>query len=46
VQRQVADDDLVSGGPAQLAHQAIVIEPHTRARFPVYLSIEVGWQKR
>jgi hypothetical protein len=26
VQGQVADDDLVAGGPAQLARQAVVIE--------------------
>jgi hypothetical protein len=34
VQRQVADDDLVGGGSAQLACQAIVIEPHTGVRLP------------
>jgi hypothetical protein len=34
VQRQVADDDLVGGGPAQLARQAIVVESHTRVRLP------------
>jgi hypothetical protein len=27
VQQQVADDDLVGGGSAQLAHQAVVAEP-------------------
>jgi hypothetical protein len=32
VQRQVADDDLVGGGSAQLACQAIVVEPHTGVR--------------
>jgi hypothetical protein len=42
VQRQVTDDDLVGGGPAQLACQAIVIEPHTRVCFPCVLVIEVG----
>jgi hypothetical protein len=47
VQRQVADDDLIGGGSAQLACQAIVVEPHTRGSVsPVYLSIEVGWRKR
>jgi hypothetical protein len=34
VQWQVANDDLVGGGPAQLACQALVIEPHTRVRLP------------
>jgi hypothetical protein len=34
VQRHPADDDLVGGGSAQLACQAIVIEPHTGIRFP------------
>jgi hypothetical protein len=46
LQRQVAHGDFVGGGPAQLARQAIVVEPHTRVRLPVYLSIEVGWRKR
>jgi hypothetical protein len=34
VQWQVADDDLIGGGPAQLACQAVVVEPHTRVRLP------------
>jgi hypothetical protein len=34
VQHQVADDDLVGGGAAQLACQAVVIEPHTRICLP------------
>jgi hypothetical protein len=35
VQGQVTDDDLVSGGSAQLACQAVVIEPYTWVRLPV-----------
>jgi hypothetical protein len=31
---QVADDDLVAGGSAQLACQTIVVEPYTRVRLP------------
>jgi hypothetical protein len=46
VQWQVADDDLVGGGSAQLARQTIVIEPYTGSVSPVYLSIDVGWRKR
>jgi hypothetical protein len=34
VQRQVADDDFVGGATAQLARQAIVVEPYTRVRLP------------
>jgi hypothetical protein len=34
VPRQVADDDLVGGGSAQLACQAVVVEPYTGVRFP------------
>jgi hypothetical protein len=37
VQRQVADDDLVGGGSAQLARQAVVVEPHTGTRLPCVL---------
>jgi hypothetical protein len=37
VQGQVADDDLVAGGPAQLASQAVVVEPHAGVRLPVVL---------
>jgi hypothetical protein len=37
---------LVGGGSAQLAHQAIVIEPYTMSVSPMYLSIDVGWRKR
>jgi hypothetical protein len=37
VQGQVADDDLVVGGPAQLARQAVVVEPHAGIRLPVVL---------
>jgi hypothetical protein len=45
VQWQVADDDLVGGGFAQLTCQAIVLEPYTRVRLPVYLTMDVGWRK-
>jgi uncharacterized membrane protein len=34
VQRQVADDDLVGGGSAQLACQAVVVEPYAGVRLP------------
>jgi hypothetical protein len=34
VERQVTDDHFVSGGTAQLARQAIVVEPYTRVRLP------------
>jgi hypothetical protein len=34
VQRQVADDHFVSGGTAQLAGQAVIVEPHARVRLP------------
>jgi hypothetical protein len=34
VQRQVADDDFVGGGSAQLACQAVVVEPYTGVRLP------------
>jgi hypothetical protein len=34
---QVADDDLVTGGPAQLARQTVIVEPYTGVRFPVVL---------
>jgi hypothetical protein len=37
VQRHVADDDLVGGGPTQLACQAIVVYPHTRVCLPCVL---------
>jgi hypothetical protein len=37
VQGEVADDDLVTGGPAHLARQAVVVEPHTGIRLPVVL---------
>jgi hypothetical protein len=37
VQQQVADDDLVGGGSAQLAHQAVVVEPYAGVRLPVVL---------
>jgi hypothetical protein len=46
VQRQVADDDLIGGGSAQLTCQAIVVEPYTGVRLPVYLTMDVGWRKR
>jgi hypothetical protein len=35
VQGQVADDDLITGGPAQLARQAVIVEPYTGVRFPI-----------
>jgi hypothetical protein len=34
---QVADDDLVGGGAAQLARQVIIIEPYSRVRLPCVL---------
>jgi hypothetical protein len=34
VQQQVADDHFVGGGAAQLAGQAVVVEPHTRVCVP------------
>jgi hypothetical protein len=34
---QVAYDDLVAGGPARLARQAVVVEPHAGIRLPVVL---------
>jgi hypothetical protein len=37
VQGEVTDDNLVGGGSAQLARQAVVIEPHTGVRLPVVL---------
>jgi hypothetical protein len=37
VQGQVADDDLVAGGPAQLARQTVVVEPHAGIRLPIVL---------
>jgi hypothetical protein len=42
VQRQVADDGLVGGGSAQLACQAIVVEPHTGVRLPRVLVDQRG----
>jgi hypothetical protein len=42
VQRQVADDHFISGCIAQLAGQAVIVEPHSRVCLPMYLSIEVG----
>jgi hypothetical protein len=35
VQRQVADDDFVGGGSAQLACQAVVVEPYAGVHLPV-----------
>jgi hypothetical protein len=46
VQQQVADDDLIGGGPAQLARQAVVVEPYAVSVSLLYLSIDVGWLKR
>jgi hypothetical protein len=37
VQGEVADDDLVTGGPAQLARKAVVVEPYAGVCFPVVL---------
>jgi hypothetical protein len=37
VQGEVADDDLVTGGSAQLARKAVIVEPHTGVRLPVVL---------
>jgi hypothetical protein len=46
VQGQVTDDDLVGDGSAQLACQAVVVEPYAGVRPPLYFSIDVGWRKR
>jgi hypothetical protein len=35
VQGEVTDDNLVGGGPAQLARQAVVVEPYAGVRLPV-----------
>jgi hypothetical protein len=35
VQRQVTDEDFVGGGPAQLARQAIVVEPYAGVCLPI-----------
>jgi hypothetical protein len=45
VQRQVVDDDLIGGGSAQLACQAIVVAPHTRVRLPCVLVDRRGLAK-
>jgi hypothetical protein len=37
VQRKVTDDHFISGGTSQLARQAIVVQPYTRARLPLVL---------
>jgi hypothetical protein len=42
VQRQVADDDLVGGGAAQLVRQAVVVEPDMRIRLPCVLDDRCG----
>jgi hypothetical protein len=42
VQRQVADDHLVGGGSAQLACQAVVVEPYTGVRLPRVLDDRRG----
>jgi hypothetical protein len=46
VQGQVADDEFIGGGSAQLACQAVVVEPYAGSVSPLYLSIDVGWRKR
>jgi hypothetical protein len=35
MQGEVADDNLVGGGPAQLTRQAVVVEPYAGVRLPV-----------
>jgi hypothetical protein len=42
VQGEVADDNLVAGGSAQLTRQAVVVEPHTGVRLPVVLDDHRG----
>jgi hypothetical protein len=42
VQGEVADDNLVAGGPAQLTCQTVVVEPHTGVRLPVVLDDRRG----
>jgi hypothetical protein len=42
VQVEVTDDDLVGGGPAQLACQEVVIEPYAGVRLPVVLVDRCG----
>jgi hypothetical protein len=42
MQGEVTDDNLVGGGPAQLAHQAVVVEPHAGVRLPVVLDDRRG----
>jgi hypothetical protein len=37
MQGEVADDNLVAGGSAQLTLQAVVVEPHTGIRHPIVL---------
>jgi hypothetical protein len=37
VQGEVADDNLVASGPAQLTCQTVDVEPHTGVRLPVVL---------
>jgi hypothetical protein len=37
VQRQVANEDFISGGPTQLARRAVVVEPYAGVRLPVVL---------
>jgi hypothetical protein len=46
VQRQVADDDLVGGGSAQLTCQEVVVEPYAGVCLPCVLVDRVGWRKR
>jgi hypothetical protein len=42
VQGEVADDDLIAGGPAELTCQAVVIELYTGVRLPVVLDDSRG----
>jgi hypothetical protein len=42
VQGEVADDNLVAGGSAQLTCQTVVVEPHMGVRLPVVLDDRRG----
>jgi hypothetical protein len=45
VQGYVTDDDLVGGGSAQLARQAVVVEPYTGVCLPVLFVNRLGLAK-
>jgi hypothetical protein len=42
VQGEVADDNLVVGGPVHLTCQTVVVEPHAGVRLPVVLDDHCG----